>query len=70
MKATLEDLEKEAWLRMRNQGILKWTTKEGKEIPINEMSDTHLVNTINMLKEQNVLQDLSCEYEVYLEGLD
>lgn len=49
MKATLKDLYQEAWLRQRERGLILWTTKEGKDIPINEMSDAHLVNTINML---------------------
>lgn len=49
MEATLEDLERELWLRNRNAGSIIWTTKDGKEIPINEMSDEHLKNTINMI---------------------
>lgn len=27
-----------------------WTTKEGREIPIRTMEDSHLLNTIRMLK--------------------
>ena len=49
MKATLEDLERELWLRNRNSGSIVWITKDGREIPINEMSDEHLKNTINMI---------------------
>lgn len=49
MKAALKDLYQEVWLRQRERGLILWTTKEGKDIPINEMSDDHLVNTINML---------------------
>ena len=48
--ATIEDLRKEIWLRMRNTGYLVWETKEGKSIPIKDMTDTHLVNTFNMLE--------------------
>ena len=44
MKATIKDLELELWLRKRERGEIVWTTKSGAEIPINEMSDTHIEN--------------------------
>lgn len=27
-----------------------WTTREGKKIPVSQMSDSHLLNTIRMLR--------------------
>ena len=57
-QATLNDLLKEQWLRDRNNGNLVWITKEGKTIPIKEMTDEHLRNTINHLIRKEELEDL------------
>jgi hypothetical protein len=58
-QATIEDLEKELWLRVRNAGNIVWFTKKGEQIPINEMSDEHLVNTLKMLyRNKKVAQEL------------
>lgn len=42
IKAKLKDLMLEQWLRDRNNGTLVWTTRDGKEIPIKDMTDAHL----------------------------
>lgn len=52
MKADLHDLYLELWLREREANNIKWTQKDGKEIPINQMSQKHLINTINMLTDK------------------
>lgn len=31
-----------------------WTTRNGRKIPIKEMSNNHLLNTINMLEGDNL----------------
>ena len=59
MDAVLNDLRSELWLRLREKNEIVWTTKEGKRIPINKMTDTHLINTIKMLeKEVDVMEHL------------
>ena len=49
MRPTYEQLLLEKFLRDRN--TLTWKTKDGKEIPLSELSDEHL-NAIIMLHER------------------
>lgn len=56
-KATIKDLELELWLRQRNSGSIIWTTKDGKNIPIKDMNNNHLVNTIKMLIKQEAIAE-------------
>ena len=48
MIATIEDLRLEQFLRNRNSGKLVWKTKEGRIIPLKEVSDEHLQNIIKV----------------------
>lgn len=41
-----------------------WTMKNGEKIDITEMSDTHLANTIELLRKQIQLDELS-GYDLY-----
>ena len=58
IKANLELLQLEYFLRLRNQGEIVWETKKGDLIPIYKMSDKHLINTIKMLKTQEEIKEL------------
>jgi hypothetical protein len=70
IKATLDDLKLEAWLRNREKERIVWTTKAGFDIAINKMTDTHLANTIAMLErqEEEASRRIEEEWE-YLEAL-
>ena len=52
IKANLKDLKMELWLRLRDEGKIKWTCRNGEQIAIKNMSFNHLVNTIKMLEKQ------------------
>lgn len=70
MDADIEDLTKELWLRQRNEGQLKWKTKDGEQIPIKDMTTQHIINAINRMTENDNLSELACEYEAYISDLD
>ena len=50
--ADINDLKLEQWIIQRNSAQIMWKTKHGREIPIKDMSDTHLSSTINMLERK------------------
>lgn len=59
MDAVLNDLRSELWLRLREKNEIVWTTKEGEKIPINKMTDAHLINAIKILeKEVDIIEHL------------
>ena len=72
--ATADDLQKEYWLRQRKYII--WRTKDGKDIPINKLTDEHLENILKILNrspfghlEQTYIpEDLIGDYEDAMGG--
>lgn len=75
-KATLKDLYMEVWLRMRNNGEIKWVTKSGKAVSLKDMSDEHLVNTINMINRVRHMEQMldealgSCDMDDFYDTED
>lgn len=59
MKATVEDLRKELWLRRRKK--LVWETKNGQKIPLELMSEEHLENAINYFDRMEELREIVLE---------
>ena len=55
MDATIDDLKLELWLRQRDQKV--WTTKDGKKIPIKDMTTNHIVNAIQYFERKEELLD-------------
>lgn len=58
VKASVEDLKRELWLRMREQETLVWATAQGKEIPIKKMSMNHLINALIYFQTKESIEDI------------
>ena len=69
-RAVLEDLLKEKWLRERGDGDIVWKTKDGHEIPIIEMSDEHLDNAIEFLRQKKEFDDVAAVYDAHISASD
>lgn len=51
-EASLQDLKRELWLRMRNNGDIAWKTKDGKLIKLKDMETSHIINALNCFMEK------------------
>lgn len=56
MKATVDDLRRELWLRKREE--LVWETKNGQLIPLKLMSEEHLENAINYFDRMEEMREI------------
>ena len=56
MKATVDDLRRELWLRKREK--LVWETKNGQLIPLKLMSEEHLENAINYFDRMEEMREI------------
>lgn len=64
MKADIQDLKMELWLRNRNEGKIVWETKDKDLIPISKMGDDHLKNAIRMLERKEETLELLENYDL------
>ena len=69
IKAGINDLQLELWLRHRNNNSIVWTTKQGENIPINQMTDEHLINTINLMEKIREYKMFQLEHEGEIEAV-
>ena len=67
-KAELKDLVLEKWLRARNEGTLVWVTKDGKEMPIKDMTDSHLENAIKHCINKCEFDEIAAEYSAFVDS--
>lgn len=59
---TLQDIQFEMFLRARKKKQLIWKTKEGNYIPLQKISDEHLMNILKkMIEFESKKQDWSIE---------
>ena len=68
VEADKADLVRELWYRMRDRGEIQWRTKDGRMIPIKDMTDTHLLNALRMLRRRDEFDELG--YEAMLDSID
>ena len=65
MRATVDDLRKELWLR--NHEKLVWETKDGQLIPLTLMSEEHLENAINYFDRMEEMREIVIENQNILD---
>ena len=49
-------MEKELWLRQREDMV--WETKDGKQMPLKEMTTEHIINAINYVYKHNTMREI------------
>lgn len=69
IKAGKKEIELELFLRMRKKSLV-WETKQGENIPLAELSNSHLVNIYNMLNRLEELQEERDEIMDHLGDMD
>lgn len=65
MRATVDDLRKELWLKNREK--LVWETKDGQLIPLTLMSEEHLENAINYFDRMEEMREIVIENQNILD---
>lgn len=53
INADINDLYLELWFRNREKNNIIWKCKDGTEIPINKMTNDHLLNAIKYFEKKD-----------------
>ena len=70
VKASIDDITQELWLRLREKKYIVWETKDGKQIPIQDLTEEHLINIINCIYDTNYDFQTFLEQEIHSECLN
>lgn len=70
VKASIDDITQELWLRLREKKYIVWETKDGKQIPIQDLTEEHLINIINCTYGTNYDFQTFLEQEIHSEFLN
>ena len=70
VKASIDDIIQELRSRLREKKYIVWETADGKQIPIQDLTDQHLINIINWANSTKFDFQTFLEQEIHSECLN